>query len=111
MTYGALTHMLTKSLHTITAATNVAAYLIRRESQLSAATAELCAADAMHILGYGDDTHPRNDVWHSDPVLVRILANCHKAVAAESAKRAKGVQPERGRFPEHSAAIAKAAQS
>lgn len=80
--------MLTKSLHTITSATRVAAFLLGRESVITSATRVSLTVDALHILGY--DYNPRDltdNVLGVDPTVTRIFEAVAKMVAAEDKAR------------------------
>ena len=82
--------MLTKSLHTVTAATNVAALLIARSDPTHyrhGAGAENLAADALSALGYGDiaeefycvaSDSQRAERIAADPTVAKIVAACAK---------------------------------
>ena len=64
--------MLTKSLHTITAVTNVARYLIVQNK--APRNADGLAHSALSILGYADvDTHSK-----TDETVIRCVAACAK---------------------------------
>jgi hypothetical protein len=73
--------MLTKSLHTITAATNVARYL-RDDRRTIYRDAFVLAAFACDILGY----NIRGSI--NDTTVQRIVANCAKLLAERGAKAA-----------------------
>lgn len=64
--------MLTKSLHTITAATNVARFILETRRFGDAAA---LAGRALEILGY-----PTNAL--SDPTVARIVKNCEALIVA-----------------------------
>jgi hypothetical protein len=69
--------VLTKSLHTITAATNVAAYLYGRQTARQTGpqftSARQLADYALAVLGQADNAHTLNDA-----TVARIVANCAK---------------------------------
>ena len=75
--------MLTKSLHTITAATNVAAYaLANGHVPAKSFTASELAGYALLVLGYRDEAHAvANERAKNDPTVQRIVANCAKLLA------------------------------
>lgn len=75
--------MLTKSLHTITAATNVARYLLTTAHCVRSDGHVVLASQALAILGY--DLPPAA----IDSTADRIVANCVKMIAAvRTAKKA-----------------------
>lgn len=65
---------LTKSLHTITAVVNVAAYI--RNGAPEGITAAQLAESALAILGYDIETFSKNDV-----TVQRCVAGCAKLLA------------------------------
>jgi hypothetical protein len=67
--------VLTKSLHTITAATNVAAYLVSKDEWTGRSARQL-ADTALAILGQAENAHSAGD-----PTVARIVANCAKLLA------------------------------
>jgi len=66
--------MITKSLHTITAATKVAEHLLQEKPQTYKSATALAYA-ALGVLGHG----PGSDT--SDPTWLRIVANCKQLLA------------------------------
>lgn len=66
--------MLTKSLHTITAATNVAQYIRGTHND-----AKVLASAALQVLGY---TVNASAASH-DPTVARIVENCAKLLEAK----------------------------
>jgi len=90
--------MLTKSLHTVTAATNVAQLLLRHSSPqyyLHGAGAENLAADTLIALGYADVAEEfycvagdslRAERIAADDTVARIVKACRKLLDANRAK-------------------------
>ena len=83
--------MLTKSLHTITAVTNVAEYILTRSAVEQNTTAHDLAVKALAVLGHDPrDTVTRlgatatSDNYATDPTVVRIVANCAKLLATRA---------------------------
>jgi len=90
--------MLTKSLHTVTAATNVARQLLtqRPEYYSHGAGAENLAADTLCWLGHGDTAEEfycvasdslRAERIAADPTVTRIVAACAKLLSASQGPR------------------------
>jgi len=68
--------MLTESLHTITAATNVARYILTYHGPEQYTSARHLADCALVVLGQGENAHKAGD-----PTVQRIVANCAKLLA------------------------------
>ena len=67
--------MLTKSLHTVTAAANVAAYLLATRSYPRNGNGRALASDALSVLGYpGLVPFAGEDI--ADPTVTRVVAAC-----------------------------------
>lgn len=79
--------MLTKSLHTVTAATNVAAHLLSRDvSYATLRSPARLAADALRILGYDyDPSAMLAEVCGVDPTVTKVHKACEKLVDAVKA--------------------------
>jgi hypothetical protein len=78
--------MLTKSLHTITAATNVARLILQTADR--SVTGDLALARAaLTALGYPDVTVDRSD---ADPTVAKIVAACAKLLS-ESQRPRRGI--------------------
>lgn len=71
--------MLTKSLHTITAATNVARHLLACYTQ--PVVASKLAADSLSVLGYPTSAETVRDACGKDPTITRIFEACEKLIA------------------------------
>lgn len=88
---------LTKSLHTVTAVSRVALELARRESKLSAASAELLVADALYALGYA--YHPHDFAFQNDPTIARCVAAVRAELQREPHPDEGHVEFQAGEFP------------
>lgn len=73
--------MLTKSLHTITAATNVARYILRRDARGYYTHADSLAADALAVLGHALPGNVIGSREAADPTIAAIQKNCAKVLA------------------------------
>lgn len=77
--------MLTKSLHTVTAATNVARLLLIEKSRYYTGHRDgACklAADALHVLGYDALVTVPYEFPGADPTVSRIILACLKLLEA-----------------------------
>ena len=72
---------LTKSLHTITAVTNVARHLLEITPNYRNTGATTLAHNALRVLGYAMECFPNDDV-----TLVRCVAGCEKLIAEARAQ-------------------------
>lgn len=77
--------MLTKSLHTITAATNVARYMYALPHARSDWTAEDLASRALNVLGYPGLVNNATVGNDTDATVARIVKACDAIIA--TAKR------------------------
>lgn len=76
--------MLTKSLHTITAATNVARFVrdTLRDKSVTGDGLKL-AGYTLDVLGYHYSPEALRAAKTADPTVARIVANCTKIAAGE----------------------------
>lgn len=74
--------MLTKSLHTVTAATNVAAFILQTNPAQRSCDATALAKNALAVLNQFIGT----DFSGQDPTVTRIVEACAKLLAAPRAK-------------------------
>jgi hypothetical protein len=77
--------MLTKSLHTVTAATRVASYLWALPHASLEWTSGDLAQRALAVLGYASESD-------TDPVVVAITKNCAKIMEASSARHIESMR-------------------
>jgi hypothetical protein len=79
--------MLTKSLHTVTAATNVALHVLDSNPKAytyDSAGARALASFALDVLGHDIDTSTDRD-----PTVARIIANCEELLAGNDLRPVK----------------------